>query len=129
MALGRREKIKIFGQDYPTPDGTCIRDYIHVSDLADAHLLALAALETKDRVIYNIGNGQGFTVREVIDAARRVTGSEIAVEECPRRDGDPAVLVAGSERIKAELGWNPTFGDLDTILTSAWEWHQKRYSN
>ena len=96
VALGRREKIKIFGQDYPTHDGTCIRDYIHVSDLADAHLLALAALETKDRVIYNIGNGQGFTVREVIDSVRRVTGRPIPVEECPRRPGDPAALVAGS---------------------------------
>ena len=128
VALGRREKIKIFGQDYPTPDGTCIRDYIHVSDLADAHLLALAALEAKDRVIYNIGNGQGFTVREVIDSVRRVTGRPIPVEECPRRAGDPAVLVAGSEKIKRELGWEPKFADLDAIIASAWEWHQKRYA-
>jgi UDP-glucose 4-epimerase len=128
VALGRREKIKIFGQDYPTKDGTCIRDYIHVRDLADAHLLALAALEDRDRVIYNIGNGQGFTVREVIDSVRRVTGQPIAVEECPRREGDPAVLVAGSEKIKQELGWKPQFADLDTIIASAWEWHQKRYS-
>ncbi len=128
VALGRREKIKIFGQDYPTPDGTCIRDYIHVSDLADAHLLALAALEEKDRVIYNIGNGQGFTVREVIDSVGRVTGRPIPVEECPRRPGDPAVLVAGSEKIKRELGWKPKFADLDTIIASAWGWHQKRYA-
>jgi UDP-glucose 4-epimerase len=131
VALGRREKIKIFGQDYPTPDGTCIRDYIHVSDLADAHLLAMAALETKDRVaplIFNIGNGQGFTVREVIDSVQRVTGRPIPVEECPRRAGDPAVLVAGSEKIKRELGWKPKFADLDTIIASAWEWHQKRYA-
>jgi UDP-glucose 4-epimerase len=127
VALGRREKIKIFGQDYPTPDGTCIRDYIHVSDLADAHLLALAALETKDRLIYNIGNGQGFTVREAIDSVQRVTGKPIPVEECARRAGDPAVLVAGSEKIKKELGWKPRFADLDTIIASAWEWHQKRY--
>jgi UDP-glucose 4-epimerase len=128
VALGRRQNIKIFGQDYPTPDGTCIRDYIHVSDLADAHLLALSALEEKDRVIYNIGNGQGFTVREVIDSVRRVTGRPIPAEECPRRAGDPAVLVAGSEKIKQELGWKPRFADMDAIIASAWEWHQKRYA-
>jgi len=128
VALGRRQNIKIFGSDYPTHDGTCIRDYIHVRDLADAHLLALAALETKNRVIYNIGNGQGFTVREVIDSVRRVTGRPIPVEECPRREGDPAVLVAGSEKIKQELGWQPQFADLDAIVASAWEWHQKRYA-
>jgi len=128
VALGRRDKIKIFGQDYPTKDGTCIRDYIHVRDLADAHLLALAALERESRLIYNIGNGQGFTVREVIDSVRRVTGRPIAVEECARREGDPAVLVAGSEKIKRELGWRPQFAGLDTIIASAWEWHQRRYS-
>jgi UDP-glucose 4-epimerase len=128
VALGRRDKIKIFGQDYPTKDGTCVRDYIHVRDLADAHLLALAALKEKSRLIYNIGNGQGFTVREVIDSVHRVTGRPIAVEECPRRAGDPAVLVAGSEKIKQELGWQPRFADLDTIIASAWEWHQKRYA-
>lgn len=127
VALGRREKIKVFGQDYPTHDGTCIRDYIHVEDLAEAHLLALAALEGRSRLIYNIGNGQGFTVREVIDSVRRVTGMPIAVEECPRRPGDPAVLVASSEKIKAELGWKPKFAELDKIIASAWEWHQKRY--
>jgi len=128
VALGRREKIKIFGQDYPTKDGTCVRDYIHVRDLADAHLLALAALEQRGRLIYNIGNGQGFTVREVIDSVARVTGKPIAVELCPRREGDPAVLVAGSEKIKQELGWKPQFADLDTIIASAWEWHQRRYA-
>ena len=128
VALGRREKIKIFGQDYPTKDGTCVRDYIHVSDLADAHLLALNALETRDRLIYNIGNGQGFTVREVIESARRVTAHAIPVEECPRRPGDPAVLVASSEKIQRELGWRPKFAELDAIMASAWEWHQKRYS-
>jgi UDP-glucose 4-epimerase len=130
-AMGRRKNIKIFGQDYPTKDGTCVRDYVHVKDLAEAHLLALDALtdETKpSRMIYNIGTGTGFTVREVIDAARRVTGKEIPVEECERRPGDPAVLVAGSDRIKTELGWNPTSGDLDTILASAWKWHQKLYA-
>jgi len=128
VALGRRASIKIFGQDYPTKDGTCVRDYIHVQDLADAHLLALGALSEKSRLIYNIGNGQGFTVREVIDSVRRVTRRPIAVEECPRRPGDPAVLVASSEKIKAELGWRPKFAELDQIISSAWEWHQKRYA-
>ncbi len=128
VALGRRKSIKIFGDDYPTHDGTCIRDYIHVQDLADAHLLALAALKTQDRAIYNIGNGQGFTVREVIDSVCRVTGKEIAVEACPRRAGDPAVLVASSEKIKNELGWQPKFAELDAIIASAWQWHQRRYA-
>jgi UDP-glucose 4-epimerase len=128
VALGRRKSIMVFGEDYPTRDGTCVRDYIHVRDLADAHLLALAALKTKDKVIYNIGNGQGFTVREVIESVRRVTGRPIAVEACARRAGDPAVLVAGSEKIKQELGWRPKFAELDTIVASAWEWHQKRYA-
>lgn len=128
VAMGRRKNIKIFGQDYPTKDGTCVRDYIHVRDLAEAHLLALGALEDKSRLIYNIGNGQGFTVREVIESVKRVTGREIPVEECPRRDGDPAVLVASSERIKSELGWKPQFAELDGIVASAWEWHQKRYA-
>ncbi|MGP8260108.1 MAG: UDP-glucose 4-epimerase GalE [Acidobacteriaceae bacterium] len=128
VALGRRKSIKVFGEDYPTRDGTCIRDYIHVLDLADAHLLALAALKEQSRVIYNIGNGQGFTVREVIESARRVTGKAIAVEECARREGDPAVLVASSEKIKQELGWRPRFAELDTIVASAWQWHQRRYA-
>lgn len=128
VALGRREKIKIFGQDYPTKDGTCIRDYIHVEDLAEAHLLALGALEHHSKLIYNIGNGQGFTVREVVDSVKRVTGKPIPVEECPRRPGDPAVLVASSEKIKTELGWKPKFAELDAIVASAWEWHQKRYA-
>jgi UDP-glucose 4-epimerase len=129
VALGKRSNIKIFGRDYPTQDGTCVRDYIHVRDLAEAHLLALQALsDTRSRLIYNIGNGQGFSVLEVIESARRVTGRPIAVEECDRRPGDPAVLVAGSERIKAELGWVPRFAELDQIMASAWEWHQKRYA-
>ncbi len=127
VALGRRPSIKIFGEDYPTKDGTCVRDYIHVQDLAAAHLLALHALEGTSKMIYNIGNGQGFTVREVIDSVRRVTGRPIAVLDEPRRPGDPAVLVASSEKIKAELGWTPLFADLDTIVKSAWEWHQQRY--
>jgi len=128
VALGRRESIKIFGRDYPTPDGTCTRDYIHVQDLADAHLLALAALNEHSRMIYNIGNGQGFSVLEVIESVRRVTGKAIPVIECPRREGDPAVLVASSEKIKSELGWKPRFGELDAIIASAWEWHQARYA-
>ena len=128
VALGRRPSIKIFGSDYPTPDGTCIRDYIHVKDLTGAHLLALNALEKSGRLIYNIGNGQGFSVRQVIDSVRRVTGKPIAVELQPRRPGDPAVLVASSEKIKRELGWSPSFADLDGIVASAWEWHQKRYA-
>ena len=129
VALGRRANIKIFGRDYPTKDGTCIRDYIHVRDLAEAHLLALRALsEDRSRLIYNIGNGQGFTVLEVIESVRRVTGRPIAVEECPRRPGDPAVLVASSEKIKAELGWKPQFAELDQIIASAWQWHQQRYA-
>ena len=128
VALGRRPSIKIFGQDYPTKDGTCIRDYIHVQDLADAHFLALNALGQHRRLIYNIGNGQGFTVREVIDSVRRVTGRPIAVEEHERRPGDPAVLVASAEKIKAELGWKPQFAELDQIISSAWQWHQKRYA-
>jgi UDP-glucose 4-epimerase len=129
VALGRRANIKIFGRDYPTKDGTCVRDYIHVHDLADAHLLALGALsDTRSKLIYNIGNGQGFTVLEVIDSVHRVTGRAIALEECPRRPGDPAILVASSEKIKAELGWKPKFAELDQIVASAWKWHQQRYA-
>jgi UDP-glucose 4-epimerase len=129
VALGRRANIKVFGRDYPTKDGTCIRDYIHVQDLAEAHLLALGALsEARSRLIYNIGNGQGFSVLEVIESVRRVTGRPIALEECPRRPGDPAVLVASSEKIKTELGWKPRFEQLDRIVASAWEWHQTRYA-
>ncbi len=127
VALGRRAGIKIFGQDYPTPDGTCIRDYIHVEDLAEAHLLAFTALEQKERLIYNLGNGKGFSVREVVDAARRVTGHAIPVEMMPRRLGDPAVLIASSARIERELGWKPQHPDLDTIIGSAWKWHQQWY--
>jgi UDP-glucose 4-epimerase len=127
VALGRKKSIQVFGEDYPTRDGTCIRDYIHVRDLADAHLLALAALKEQSRLIYNLGNGQGFTVREVIESARRVTGKAIAVEARARRAGDPAVLVASSEKIQRELGWRPQFAALDTIVASAWEWQQRRY--
>ncbi|HEV2486973.1 MAG TPA: UDP-glucose 4-epimerase GalE [Terracidiphilus sp.] len=138
VALGRRDVIKIFGDDYPTPDGTCIRDYIHVADLADAHLLALDALgstpQTADSkpcnfrpLIYNLGNGKGFSVREVIESARRVTGHPIPVEIHPRRAGDPAVLVASSEKAIHELAWKPRYTQLDDIIRTAWVWHQIRY--
>ena len=133
VALGRRPSIRIYGDDYPTPDGTCIRDYIHVSDLADAHLLAVKALETdaaaKNRLIFNLGNGQGFSVREVIESARRVTGHAIPAELHPRRAGDPAVLVASSEKAIRELGWKPRYTQLDEIIRTAWIWHQKRYQS
>ena len=128
VALGRRPNIKVFGSDYPTPDGTCIRDFVHVGDLADAHILAFEALSTRPRLIYNLGNGKGFSVREVVDAARRVTGHPIPVIEEPRRPGDPAVLVASSQRIMKELGWKPQYSALDDIVRSAWVWHQQRYS-
>jgi UDP-glucose 4-epimerase len=129
VALGRRAVIKVFGDDYPTPDGSCIRDYIHVSDLADAHLLALDALETRDRLIFNLGNGRGFSVREVIESARRVTGHPIPAEVHPRRPGDPAVLIASSEKAMRELGWKPKYTQLDEIVRTAWLWHRKRYAN
>jgi UDP-glucose 4-epimerase len=122
VALGVRQQVAIFGTDYPTSDGTCIRDYVHVSDLAAAHLLVLEALKEKERLIYNLGNGRGFSVREVIDTVRKVTGQAIPAEESPRRPGDPAVLVASSEKIKRELGWKPEYTDLESIVRSAWHW-------
>ncbi len=127
VAAGRRAGIKIFGNDYQTPDGTCIRDYIHVSDLADAHLLALSALNKQDRLIYNLGNGKGFSVQEVVESVRRVTGHPIPVELCPRRPGDPAVLVASSQKAILELGWQPRYTQLDDIVRTAWAWHRKLY--
>lgn len=130
VALGRRASIKIFGQDYPTPDGTAVRDYIHVHDLARAHHLALAALTGRpepQQLIYNIGNGVGFSVREIVESVRRVTGHPIPVIEEPRRPGDPAVLIAGSAKIERELGWTPEYTSIDAIVESAWVWHQERY--
>jgi UDP-glucose 4-epimerase len=124
VALGQRPSISIFGTDYPTADGCCIRDYIHVLDLASAHLLALDALTEASRLIYNLGTGRGFTVREVIDMARRVTGHPIPAVECPRRPGDPATLVASSEKIRKELGWKPSHSDLERIVSTAWDWHR-----
>jgi UDP-glucose 4-epimerase len=124
VALGKKGSIAIFGDDYPTPDGTCIRDYIHIHDLARAHLLALDALDRRDHMIYNLGNGKGFSVRQVIEAARRVTGHPIPAGMQPRRPGDPAVLVASSEKIYRELNWSPEFATLDAIIASAWVWHK-----
>jgi UDP-glucose 4-epimerase len=124
VALGKRDHIAIYGTDYPTPDGTCVRDYIHVSDLASAHLLALDALRQRDKLIYNLGNGRGFSVREVVETVRRVTGHPIPAREAPRRPGDPAVLVAASDRIKKELNWQPQFPSLESIVRSAWEWRR-----
>jgi len=121
-ALGQRERVEIFGHDYPTPDGTCVRDYIHVIDLAQAHILALAALEKGSRV-YNLGNGQGFSVLQVIETAREITGRQIPVVFGPRRPGDPATLVASSERIRCELGWAPQYPSLREIIRTAWDWH------
>jgi UDP-glucose 4-epimerase len=124
VALGQRSEIKIFGDDYPTPDGTCIRDYIHIVDLIDAHLLCLEALNDQDRLIYNLGNGAGYSVREVIEASRHVTGQGISALVAPRRPGDAPRLVASSEKIRRELGWSPKYPELEQIIASAWEWHR-----
>ncbi len=124
VPLGQRDKIKIYGADYPTPDGTCIRDYIHIADLVSAHLLALDALDQEEKLVYNLGNGKGYSVREVIETARLVTGHPIPAEETPRRPGDSPRLVASSEKIKKELGWEPEVPALADIIASAWEWHQ-----
>jgi UDP-glucose 4-epimerase len=123
VASGQREAISIYGTDYPTPDGTCIRDYIHIEDLATAHLLALDGLAEHEQLICNLGSGSGFSVRQIIDIARKVTGENIAAIEAPRRPGDPAVLVASSEKIKRVMGWNPQHSDVEAIVRSAWEWH------
>ncbi|MGQ9523106.1 MAG: UDP-glucose 4-epimerase GalE [Anaerolineae bacterium] len=123
VALGLQDRVTIFGDDYPTRDGTCVRDYIHVTDLAQAHILALDALDRGSRT-YNLGNGQGFTVKEVIETCREVTGHPIPVVVGPRRPGDPAVLVASNEKIRRELGWEPQYPDLRTIVEHAWNWHR-----
>jgi UDP-glucose 4-epimerase len=125
VALGQRDKVSIFGNDYPTEDGTCIRDYIHVMDLAEAHYLALQKLNnTNESGVYNLGNGKGFSVKEVIETCRKVTKREIPVEIAPRRAGDPAVLIASSEKAKRELGWEPKYPSLEEIITHAWNWHK-----
>ncbi|MGW5448318.1 UDP-glucose 4-epimerase GalE [Streptomyces asiaticus] len=128
VAQGRREAISVFGDDYATPDGTCVRDYIHVADLADAHLLALGAAASGEHLICNLGNGNGFSVREVIETVRQVTGHPIPEIAAPRRGGDPAVLVASAERAKERLGWRPTRADLAGIVADAWEFAQRRES-
>jgi UDP-glucose 4-epimerase len=122
VALGEKPAVEIFGTDYETPDGTCIRDYIHIIDLAQAHILALGASKSE---FYNLGTGGGSSVREVIDACRKVTGSKIDIVEKSRRPGDPPRLIASSEKIERELGWKPQFQSLDAIIESAWKWHQK----
>ncbi|MFC0332961.1 UDP-glucose 4-epimerase GalE [Paenibacillus sepulcri] len=125
VALGQRPHISVFGEDYATEDGTCVRDYIHVSDLADAHVLAVEKLRKGgDSAVYNLGNGTGFSVKQVIDIARQVTGKEIPAVVEARRAGDPAVLVASSDRARRELGWNPTRNKLEDIIGSAWAWHK-----
>ena len=122
---GKRNKISVFGDDYPTKDGTCVRDYIHVCDLAQAHILALDyLLDGGKNDVFNLGNGVGFTVKEVIDVARKVTGHSIPAEICPRRAGDPAQLVASSKKAKQVLGWKPQYADLEAIVASAWNWHK-----
>jgi UDP-glucose 4-epimerase len=123
-ALGRRPAVEVFGTDYPTPDGTCVRDYIHVDDLAEAHLLALEALAPGKGLHYNLGTGRGYSVREVIRVVEEVTGRPVPVKEAPRRPGDPPVLVASSEKVQAELGWKPCYTDLRSIVATAWDWHR-----
>lgn len=125
-ALGQREEIQVFGDDYPTHDGTCIRDYIHIEDLAQAHMIALERLldgEGGDK--FNLGNGQGYSVRQVIDITRKITAKSIKVKVVDRRDGDPAVLVGSSDKAKSELGWKPRFPDLQSIVETAWNWHRQ----
>lgn len=125
VALGKREKIMIFGDDYNTEDGTCVRDYIHVTDLANAHLLALKKLrEGGNSRICNLGNGKGFSVKEVIEVTKKVTGVDIKAEIAPRREGDPAILIASSNKAIEELGWKPKYDSLETIIDTAWKWHK-----
>ena len=124
VALGQRDSLKIFGDDYDTPDGTCVRDYVHIVDLAKAHLLALESLETTECCHYNLGNGTGFSVKQVIDTAREITGHAIPRETVARRPGDPDTLVADSRKIRYELGWKPDYPSLESIIQSAWNWHK-----
>ena len=121
VALGQRDKVSVFGDDYNTEDGTCVRDYIHIVDLAQAHILALTGEQSGP---FNLGNGTGYSVKDVIDTCRKVTGHEIPAEIAPRRPGDPDSLIAGESKAKSVLGWKPEFDDLEAIVSSAWEWHQ-----
>lgn len=124
---GKRKSIKIFGQDYPTKDGTCIRDYIHVNDLANAHILAIQSLSNGHKSdVYNLGNGNGFSVKEIIDTAEKVTRIKISKEIADRRSGDPAILIANSDKIKKDLGWKPKYTDVNEIIQTAWNWHKNR---
>jgi UDP-glucose 4-epimerase len=128
VAAGRAPSIKVFGTDYPTPDGTCIRDYIHVDDLASAHVLALGKLDQPGACLaFNCGTGQGYSVREIIEACRRVTGHPIPTEEVERRPGDPAALYADNSKIKRELGWTPEYTDVERIVETAWRWHARQW--
>jgi UDP-glucose 4-epimerase len=124
VAAGKRDQLMMYGDDYPTPDGTCVRDYIHVADLAEAHLLALGAVKQGTHDVYNLGNGDGYSVRQVIDAAREVTGRPIPVKLAPRRPGDPAATVAASGKARRDLGWQPARPDLHDIIADAWAFHQ-----
>jgi UDP-glucose 4-epimerase len=130
-AMGRKPGVNIFGTDYPTPDGTCVRDYIHVSDLASAHVVGLQALiaGTVDSQAMNLGTGKGYSVREVVETAQRTTKSSFKVTEAPRREGDPPVLVAAVDRAKAVLGWRAEMSDLEQIISSAWDWHRRRFAH
>lgn len=128
VASDIREKIQIYGTDYPTPDGTCIRDYIHVVDLADAHIKALEYLQGNgESDAFNLGNGQGFSVKHVIETAKKITGKEIKAEEVERRPGDPPVLIGSSDKAKEMLGWDPKYHELSYIIETAWKWHQKKF--
>jgi len=131
-ALGRIDKVTIFGTDYPTPDGTCIRDYIHVEDLCEAHIAAMEALSIKttkkpgDARVYNLGIGRGYSVKEVVESAKRVTGIDIPIEYGPRRPGDPAILFADARKIQSELGWSARYTQIDEIVATAWKWFKNR---
>jgi UDP-glucose 4-epimerase len=128
VAAGVRARLPVFGDDYPTPDGTCVRDYVHVSDLADAHVVALRRLLERDAAgVYNLGSGRGHSVREVIEVARRITGRPIPFEVAARREGDPAYAVADAALARRELGWEPRCSDLETIIGTAWKWMQSRH--
>ncbi len=124
-AMGKRDSIKIYGTDYPTEDGTCVRDYIHIEDLCSAHLLALQKLDSQAEQVYNLGNGKGYSVRQVIDTVKRVSGKDFKVEEAPRRPGDPAVLTADASKAKTQLGWTTKYPELTKIVETAWKWHSQ----
>jgi UDP-glucose 4-epimerase len=128
-ALNRRESVSIFGTDYPTEDGSCIRDYIHVNDLAQAHVLGLEYLFKENHSeIFNLGNGNGFSVKQIIEAARKITGEPIKASECDRRDGDPPSLIGSADKARKVLGWEPEYPDMESIISHAWQWHQKRHA-